>query len=236
MLGAEGIICLMLAAVMATILAAVGAVIAWIVRKMTSHHRTILCIICGIAPLTMGLELRFKPVPPILEQTTVIEINAPPEVVWQFVPAFPKIQSPPTGLLSNGLAYPVAATMQGSGVGAHRACVLSTGEMPEIVTRWEPAHALEFDVLDTPPAMTETNPFFNVTPRHVEGYFIVKHGRFLLTPLKGGRTRIEGTSWFQHDLWPQVYWAPLSRRVVKAVHERVLEHIKQLAERAEGKQ
>jgi hypothetical protein len=43
---------------------------------------------------------------------------------------------------------------------------------------------------------------------------------------------VKGTSWFKHDLWPQFYWAPLTRRTVKAVHERVFDHIKRLSESA----
>lgn len=230
MLGIEGIVCLLMASVISAALASIGAIIAWIVSKMKSHQRTMLLLVCGIAPITMGFEQRFKSASPLLEQTTTIEVNAPPEVIWRFVPSFPRIETAPDGLLAHGLAYPIEATMNGTGVGARRSCVLSTGHMPEIVTRWEPGRVLEFDVLETPPAMFESNPFFNAKPRHVEGYFTVKHGRFVLIPLEGGRTRIEGTSWFQHDLWPQAYWAPITSRVVKAVHERVLKHIKQLAE------
>lgn len=232
MLGIEGSMCILMASALAVVLAAIGTLIAWLVRKLGSRHHTLLVFVGVICPLSMGFEHQFPATPPLLEQTTVIEIDAPPDVVWRFVPAFPKIESPPQGLLANGMAYPMESTMRGEGVGAHRSCVLSTGAMPEIITRWEPGRALEFDVLQTPPAMVETNPFFHVHPEHVEGYFTVTHGRFVLVPLPNGRTRVEGTSWFKHDLWPQFYWAPLTRRIVKDVHERVLTHIKELAEQA----
>lgn len=230
MLGLEGFICIALASGLAVALAVIGALIAMLVARLSRKNRTLLIILTGICPLSIGFEHRFPPSPPTLEQTTIIEIDAPPEEVWRFVPAFPKIGSAPTGLLAVGMAYPVEANMQGEGIGAQRECVLSTGSMPEIITRWEPGRALEFDVKSTPPAMEETNPFFHVHPPHVEGYFQVTHGRFVLIPLPDGRTRVEGTSWFKHDLWPQFYWAPITRRVVKEVHERVLHHIKELAE------
>jgi hypothetical protein len=232
MLGFEGAICIAMASVVAAMLALIGAGIAWLVSKMKTNRNTTLLFLAVICPLSMAFENRFPPTPPLLEQTTVIEIDAPPEVVWRFVPAFPKITAPPTGLLSTGIAYPIASTITGEGIGAHRSCVLSTGDMPERITRWEPGRALEFDVLQTPPAMEETNPFFQIRPPHVEGYFAVTHGRFILTPLANGRTRVEGTSWFKHNLWPQFYWAPLTRRTVKAVHERVFDHIKHLSESA----
>lgn len=230
MMGLEGAVCLVMAFALAGVLATFGAVIAWLVSKLRSGQRTILIFVGLICPLSMAFEHSFPQAPPLLEHTTVFEIDAPPEVVWRFVPAFPKITSAPKDLLAAGMAYPMESTMRGEDVGAHRSCILSTGEMPEIITRWEPGRALEFDVLHTPPAMEETNPFFHIKPAHVEGYFTVTHGRFLLVPLPGGRTRVEGTSWFKHDLWPQFYWAPLTRRVVKDVHDRVLEHIKELSE------
>lgn len=166
----------------------------------------------------------------MIEQTTSIEINATPDVVWRFIPAFPPIQSPAKGMLGFGLAYPVSAEMDGTGVGAKRRCVLSTDAMPEIITVWEPGQRLEFEVLATPAAMLETNLFGKTEAAHTNGYFTAKHGRFVLTALPGGRTRVEGTSWFQHDLWPQSYWAPITRRVVKEIHLRVLDHVRSLAE------
>ncbi|MDB6116918.1 MAG: uncharacterized protein JWO08_699, partial [Verrucomicrobiaceae bacterium] len=131
-----------------------------------------------------------------------------------------------------GLAYPLVSTITSEGVGARRQCVLSTGTMPEVITVWEPGKRLEFDVLATPAAMEETHPLGKVKAAHDDGYFTCKRGRFVLIALPGGRTRVEGTSWFQHDLWPQFYWAPLTKEVVHEVHQRVLLHIKALAEQA----
>jgi len=231
LVSAEGAYCLLLALPLVWVLGLIGLFFGWLVKLANARNQTMLLLLGALVPFTMAFEHAVKPLPPLLVQTTTIEVDAPPEVVWRYVPAFPKIETAPTGLLSLDMAYPVASEMTGSGVGASRSCVLSTGVMPEIVTVWEPGRRLEFDVLSTPPAMTETNPFGHTETAHVEGYFKVRRGRFLLTALPGGRTRIEGTSWFEHDLWPQSYWAPLTRRVVREVHLRVFEHIKQLAEK-----
>jgi hypothetical protein len=63
-------------------------------------------------------------------------------------------------------------------------------------------------------------------------YFRVLSGRFVLTALADGRTQVEGTSRFQQDIWPQFYWSQFATRIVGEVHERVFEHIKELAEKA----
>jgi len=231
----EGVVCLLMAAVVALPFVLVGVLIARACvqattptprRTNTKLHSFVLIMV----PAGMALESQVAPPAPILEQTTTIEINATPEQVWRYIPTFPRIEAPPTKLLRAGLAYPLASTMTSEGVGAKRQCVLSTGIMPEIITVWEPGKRLEFEVLATPAAMEETNPFGKVKAAHDEGYFTCKRGRFVLTALPGGRTRVEGASWFQHDLWPQFYWAPLTKEVVHEVHERVLLHIKALAE------
>ena len=233
----EGVVCLAMAAGVALPFVLIGMLIARCLRNEpeetiprstdTKLHSFVLIMV----PASMALESQVALPPPILEQTTSIEINATPEQVWRYIPSFPRIEAAPSKLLRAGLASPMASTITGEGVGAQRQCVLSTGVMPEVITAWEPGKRLEFDVLATPAAMEETNPFGKVKAAHDEGYFLCKHGRFVLTALPGGRTRVEGSSWFQHDLWPQFYWAPLTKEVVREVHERVLQHIKILSER-----
>ena len=228
----EGLYCILLASPLVIVAFLLGVLIAWFIRRRKNNQRTMLLLITALAPLTMGFEYAVKRVPPIREQTSVCVINAPPDVVWRFVPAFPEINAPPHGLLARGIAYPICSRMEGQGIGARRYCVLSTGAMPERVTVWEPGKRLEFDVLKTPPTMSETNPFGTVEAAHTVDYFRVLSGRFVLTALADGRTQVEGTSRFQQDIWPQFYWSPFATRIVGEVHERVFEHIKELAEKA----
>ncbi len=229
----EGMVCLLMAAALLWCLIMIGLVIAWIVRKIAqsreARRNLLLVAICSV-PLCSAIELQMPPRLEIIEQTTVIEINAPASEVWRFVPAFPDITSQPGWLYRSGVAYPLRSEMDGAGVGATRRCVLSTGIMEETVTQWEPDHLLEFKVLTVPPAMSEASIYDHVETPHLHGYFIPQRGRFTLTPLPNGRTRLEGTSWYSHQIWPQAYWSPITERVVQGIHQRVLEHIKALAE------
>jgi hypothetical protein len=56
-------------------------------------------------------------------------------------------------------------------------------------------------------------------------------GQFLLTPLPGGRTRLEGTTWYRHGLAPAEYWRLWSDEIIHKIHMRVLKHIKEEAEK-----
>jgi hypothetical protein len=61
-----------------------------------------------------------------------------------------------------------------------------------------------------------------------------RRGRFDLEALPGGRTRLTGTTWYQHHLWPASYWRLWSDGVIHRIHYRVLDHIKHLSETANG--
>lgn len=230
----EGFVCILMAAALVASITFLAVCVDWVLGAMLrslQHRNKLHCLTIISLPFAMHWESNHRPTPPMLEQTTTIEVNASPDVVWQFIPSFPAITDPPAGWLASGVAYPIASEIDGSGVGATRRCIVSTGTMPEVVTAWEPGKKLEFEVKETPPAMVETNPFGEVHAAHLEGYFQARYGRFMLVPLPDGRTRIEGTSWFVHDLWPQWYWEPVTRHTVYQIHTRVLKHIKTLAEK-----
>lgn len=49
--------------------------------------------------------------------------------------------------------------------------------------------------------------------------------------LEGG-TILEGTTWYTLSLFPQTYWALWSDTMIRAIHLRVLRHIKTETERS----
>jgi hypothetical protein len=61
---------------------------------------------------------------------------------------------------------------------------------------------------------------------------VSEKGQFSLTGLPGGRTRLEGTTWYQHTMWPATYWHLWSDYIIHRIHLRVLEHIRAEAEAA----
>jgi hypothetical protein len=64
-----------------------------------------------------------------------------------------------------------------------------------------------------------------VTPPHRRGFLVSQGGQFLLTPLPGGRTRLEGTTWYRPSMWPVFYWRWWSDDIIHQIHLRVLRYI-----------
>jgi hypothetical protein len=164
--------------------------------------------------------------------TTSVDVDAAPEQVWRHVISFGRIDPPRSDdwLFRAGVAYPVEATIDGEGIGATRRCVFSTGPFVEPITAWDQPRLLKFDVTSNPPAMREWSPY-DIHPPHVNDFLVSHGGEFRLVPLDGGRrTRLEGTTWYEHNLWPARYWRLWSDAIIHRIHRRVLTHVKGLSE------
>jgi hypothetical protein len=167
--------------------------------------------------------------PPLFAVRTAIEIAAPPERVWKHVVSFSELPPPSEWYFRAGVAYPKRARIVGTGPSAVRYCEFSTGPFVEPIEVWDEPRLLKFRVTENPPPLHEWSPYANVLPRH-HGYLISKQGQFRLIPLPGNRTLLEGTTWYQHGLWPAPYWRWWSDAIIHRIHLRVLNHIRTLAE------
>ena len=94
----------------------------------------------------------------------VVEVEAPPEVVWDNVIGFGGVElpPPPEWFFQLGIAYPQRARIEGTGVGAVRYCEFSTGPFVEPITVWDAPRHLAFDVRESPPTMHEWSPYERV--------------------------------------------------------------------------
>ncbi len=168
--------------------------------------------------------------PELTSVTTSIVVEAPPETVWRNIVAFNELDAPDELMFRAGVAYPVRAEIKGEGVGAVRHCVFSTGPFVEPVTVWDEPRLLAFSVTKNPPTMDEMSPY-EIHPKHLDGHFVSERGQFLLVDLGGGRTRIQGTTWYRQSFGPSAYWQLWSDHIIHTIHTRVLRHIKQNSER-----
>ncbi|MEP6663473.1 MAG: hypothetical protein ABJC04_07380, partial [Verrucomicrobiota bacterium] len=130
-----------------------------------------------------------------------------------------------------GIAYPIASKIDGKGINVSRQCVLSTGSLQEIVTVYKENELLRFKVLSTPPPIKELSPYSNLHATHLNEFYKSHEGEFRLVRLSNSKTRIEGRSWYSHQIWPSSYWKLFSDHIVREIHQRVLKHIKLLAEK-----
>jgi uncharacterized membrane protein YhaH (DUF805 family) len=221
----EGAVCVVMALPIAWVVAWPGAMLGRVMARRATYAAGAMAL---VVPFFVGVEPRAEP--PTHEVITVVEIAAPPEVVWRHVVTFPELPAATEFLFRAGVAAPLRARIEGSGVGAIRYCDFTTGSFVEPITAWDQNRLLAFDITTQAPPMTELSPYNDVHPPHLDGYFRATHGEFRLTPLPGGRTRLEGRTDYVVDMFPQGYWTVPARAIVTAIHARVLHHIQTLAE------
>jgi hypothetical protein len=188
----------------------------WFRRKTTTNLQ--LSIFPLLALLTAG-DSMFGP-----HKATVVTdeilIHAPPERVWPHVLAFPEISDRPTyWIFRLGLPYPTKTTNGGNFVGADRQCIFSDGiVIKERVAEFSPNEKLTFDIVEQP-----THP-------EVYGHITLHRGQFLLRDNHDGTTTLIGSSWYTLHVRPGWYFDLWARDMSHAVHLRVMNHVRRLAE------
>lgn len=157
---------------------------------------------------------------PVAVVTDRIVIRASPAKVWPHVLAFPEIpDSPDYWIFRLGLPYPTTTTNGGNFVGADRQCIFSNGVViKERVAEFVPNEKLTFDVAEQPP-----DP-------EAYGHITLHRGQFILQDNHDGTTTLIGSSWYTLHVRPRWYFDLWTRDMTRAVHLRVMEHVKRLAE------
>jgi hypothetical protein len=217
------------------VIATIGGALGYVVQRQFSwrdESPKLFCSLIVLLPLAMGLDHATPPALPLLSVKTSVIVNATPEKVWHNVVSFAELPPPREMIFKLGIAYPIRAEIHGRGVGAVRHCNFSTGPFVEPIEVWDEPRLLKFSVTQNPEPMQEWTPYRDVHPAHLDGYLESRAGQFRLVPLEGGRTLLEGTTWYHHHLWPAKYWQFWSDYIIHTIHKRVLNHVKQLSEKS----
>jgi hypothetical protein len=226
----EGLVCLVMAIPLIMVVAWLGGLAGRaIATKGAGGAPGSTAMSVAVLPLLFAVDLIAPPMA-AFDNVESIEVAATDQQVWDAIVHMGPIPDPPIAPFRWGLAYPMSGTIQGSGVGAIREGVFSTGVAYERVTAWEPGRRLEFIVLSDPPTMHELSPHDHVNAPHVHGYFRTLDARFAITPLANGHTRLSLATRHELDLNPAFYWLPITKWAVHANKSRVLAHFARQAE------
>jgi hypothetical protein len=231
-LGLEGLGCIVMALPLAVPLGVLGACLMYRAQSSRVATGAGVAMLLLLPPSSLTWDVLARPT--LFKVHSAITIAASPELVWKHVITFSEMPEPQEWFFRAGLAYPKRARIVGTGPGAIRYCEFSTGPFVEPIEVWNEPRLLRFRVTENPAPMNEWSPYAQVLPKHLHGYLISKHGQFQLTRLPNNHTLLEGTTWYQHGLWPGEYWRWWSDAIIHRIHLRVLNHIRILAEQ-EGK-
>jgi hypothetical protein len=227
----EGLICILMAVPVAAPLAILGGVFGFLLQRgKTVAPQGSMMVLLVLVPVTVtGLERLDPPEPPDITVQTAIRIHAPTDKVWRNLIAFSDIPESGDWLFRLGVSQPIRAVIDGSGVGALRRCLFSTGTFTERIDGWEENRYFAFTVTSRADAMKEFS-IYDIHPRHLEGYFVPQNAEFRLIANDDGTTTLTGTSRYRNAMWPAAYWRLWSDTIIHRIHVRVFEHIRDLSE------
>lgn len=213
----EGAICLIIVSpiVYAGVLAGTLAGRAWFSPKRDRLNAFLVPVI-GIVVLAEPTLRR----PHTSVVTDELQIAATPDRVWPHVLAFGPIrESPRYWLFRLGLPYPTETVNSGNFTGADRACRFSGGAVfKEKVAQFEPKRLLTFDIVEMP-----RDP-------ELLGHLDATRGEFELRDNGDGTTTLVGRTWYALHVRPACYFDWWTHEIFRAVHLRVMQNIKRLAE------
>lgn len=216
----EGVVCLVIVSPALYVFILCGVLLGriWFHPNYSKLQLTIFPL---LALVTLGESLYHSEQQAVI--TDRIVIHAQPAKVWSHVLAFPEIPDRPDyWIFRLGLPYPTQTTNGGNFVGADRQCIFSNGiVIKERVAEFVPNEKLTFDVTEQP-----TDP-------EAYGHITLHRGQFVLQDNHDGTTTLTGSSWYTLHVRPRWYFELWTRDMSRAVHLRVMNHIKRLSEQAE---
>jgi hypothetical protein len=229
----DGLLCVLMTLPFSMAIAGLGAILGREIARRRPESPALAGLLLLAVP---SADVLLPPPTPVMGMVrTTVEIAAPPEIVWRHVVSFAELPPPREWLFHLGVAYPLRARIRGHGVGAVRRCEFSTGAFIEPITVWDEPRRLAFDVAASPIPMEEWSPYRKVYAAHLDSGFRSRRGEFRLVPLAGGRTRLEGRTWYALDIHPAWYWGRYADGIVHLIHRRVLRHIRSLSEAEAGR-
>jgi hypothetical protein len=205
--GAEGIVCIVMAAPLFVVGGLAGAGLGWLVRKAVDSRANLLLfpfLALGSVFAAGQAEERLEPPERVETVVSACTVSAPPEKVWAAIVTVNELSADKPLLLRLGLPVPRSCTLEGQGVGARRVCHFDGGVIEEDVTAWDPPQLLALKVVRT-----------TLAGRH---WLRFDSASYSLKPGGPGQTVVTRSTTIASKLRPGWYWSRLERLGVEAEH------------------
>ncbi len=229
LVGWEGSLCLVLAAPAVLVSSSVGGLLAAAVRGSGRGRRAGAAVILGLPFLVAPLEDRVGVEPTVRTVETSVRVGAPADAVWSEivqVPAITREEFRPRLIHRAGLPRPIAATIEGAGVGAVRQATFAGGiTFIETVDEWREGRALGFRIEVDPGSARALDEHVEIGGEH----FDVLQGRYEIEEREGA-VNLHLTSRYRLSTPLRGYAALWADHIMRSIQESILEVIAARAE------
>jgi hypothetical protein len=226
----EGIICIFMASPLILLGTLLGAAIgqARFANKSKNTSTMVVSVLLLQPALLLG-ERAIDLKPPLRTVVSEISIAASPARVWQVLTEPVSFGANQRLMFRAGVNYPTSMLVVRDAKCLR--CTLSHGDLDISLTIIREQQLLEFSLgQQQPQPMEEFNFTDHVHPPHLDGYFKVHCGRFILLPTADGNTLLRAETEYEYDIWPNFYWRWWTEPLIDGMHQGVLDIVKQSAE------
>jgi hypothetical protein len=208
----EGWVCVLMSAPLIAFGLALGAVFGALFRRFvidkSRSPRVLNLLVLLILPLfLMGANSLEKPARRTTRAetfTSVLVVDAAPEVVWTAIKTMDRVNAHKGFLMRIGLPVPISCRIDKEEVGGTRTCYFESGYIEERITEWEPPHSMKLEITswDVP-----GRPWLDFKDASYEIH------------QENGHTVMTRTSTIISRLLPASYWRACERLGVETEHE-----------------
>lgn len=140
--------------------------------------------------------------------TTILELRAPPEAVWQRILFYEEVPQRPARLLKLFLPPPVSTSGDKTKVGGLVHCIYQGGDLVKRITNLQPPRLMEFVVIE----------------QHlgVEDSIETTDGSYCIRATPSG-SEVTLTTNYRGHLRPRWLWRPLEQYLAHQVHRHILD-------------
>lgn len=217
-LGAEGMLCAVLAFPIIAAGLFIGLGIGVLFRKLVisrfTNQTTTTGMLLLVAPVLIVVGERVET--PMLHHPrteivqTTVSVNGSPDQVWREIVSIDNINASKSFLMYVGLPIPQRCTLQSQGVGAKRTCYFNVGYIEETITAWNPPYYMGLSIDRT-----------HMPGRHWLGF---ESADYRLEPFGDITLLTRRTTVFSY-LHPSWYWRHFEHLGVESEHAYILRDV-----------
>lgn len=231
----EAVICVIMALPILYLGAFLGGLIAhWLLPRNRDDSRLCISVAALLPLIASSVEGRLRWPNEIKAIENTITIRAPAEVIWPeiaSVAAIRRDQIPNRWIYTVGFPKPIAATLEGEGVGGVRTATFEHDvSFLEVVTIWEPSHKLAFTIHADPNFIPHT-----AFDQHIivgGRFYDVLDGAYEIEVVSPTISRLHLTSHHRLSTRFNAYAGWWSERIMNQIQGSILEVIRSRAEGA----
>jgi hypothetical protein len=231
LLGAEGMICVLMAAGLIFLPAIAGGFFGLFLSKTFQEKKlSVLLMIFFINPGVLIYDVSDTTKIESIAQISTI-VNAPVSDVWQILTQKVVFNKSANFFLKSGVSYPLDMEIIKKDSANYLSCNTNNGKTLFKIDSLIQNQKLQFSATQEILPMRELTMYQDLEAAHLHGYFESDYGTFEIQPINEKQCLLIAKTQYRYAITPAFYWKWWSDYLLNSMHDNVLTKVKEIAEK-----